>query len=494
MSELLLKMEGISKQFPGVLALDNVDFELRAGEVHVLAGENGAGKSTLIKILSGNFAKDSGKIHLQGKEVTIHSARGAQQLGIATIHQEFSLVSELTIAQNIFRGHEPKKNPLMIDWKQMFRDAEELLRNLGIEMDPRDSISNISVSHKQLVEIAKAMSIDSKIIIFDEPTGALTSKDIDFLFDLIRNLKAKGMGIIYISHRMEEISEIGDRITVLRDGCKISTYDVKGMDITRIIFDMTKQNLKQKYIRKFSHELGSEIMEVKHLSQKALLKDISFSVRQGEIVGFYGLIGSGRSELVKAVFGLDRFESGEVYIYGEKIKPNTKKSVGKGMAFIPEDRNLEGLCLNLTVRENLMHASMSHVFKTGLVNKTLEKKMAKKVIDQLRIKTPSDERIVNFLSGGNKQKVVLGKWLIRDQKLFIFDEPTRGIDVGAKAEFYRIMDELVTQGAAVIMISSEIPEILSMSDRIYVMKEGRIANVFSREEATQEKLLESAIL
>ncbi len=494
MSEKLLEMQNISKAFPGVQALSEVDFDLRRGEVHVLAGENGAGKSTLIKTIAGNHQKDSGTILIEGKETEIHSARHAQELGVATIYQEFALISELTIAQNIFLGHEPKKNRLIIDWKKMFKDADELLSTLGIDIDSRTKVSDISVSHRQLVEIAKALSFKSKIMIFDEPTGALTSKDIEFLFNLIRDLKSRGIGIIYISHRMEEIEEIGDRITVLRDGKKINTYDVKDMDLDKIIFDMTKQLIDHKHSRTFDHKIRSTMLEVKHLTQNGVIEDISFSVKQGEVVGFYGLIGSGRTETAKVIFGLEDADEGEILIKGKPIKPNPQNSVKQGIAFIPEDRNEEGLCLSLTVRENTMHSAMPYIFRSRVVSKKTEKRLTTEVIEKLSIKTPSTEQIVNYLSGGNMQKVVLGKWLLKDQEIFIFDEPTRGIDVGAKAEFYRIINDLVSQGAAVIMISSEIPEILNMSDRIYVMRAGRIAGVFERSEATQEKLLQSALL
>lgn len=494
MSDTLLELRNISKAFPGVQALSDVNFDLLRGEVHVLAGENGAGKSTLIKTIAGNHQKDSGTIRIEGEEIEIHSARHAQELGIATIYQEFALISELTIAQNIFLGHEPKKNRLIIDWKKMFRDAEELLSTLGIDINPRAQVADISVSHRQLVEIAKALSFDSKIMIFDEPTGALTSKDIDFLFDLIRKLKSRGIGIIYISHRMEEISEIGDRITVLRDGKEINTYQVKDMDLDKIIFDMTKQLIDHKHTRSFDHQIGDALVEVKNLKRQGVLEDISFSVRRGEIVGFYGLIGSGRTETAKAIFGLDHADEGEIYIDGEKVKPNPQNSVRRGVAFIPEDRNEEGLCLNLTVRENTMHSAMPYLFRSKFVRKKTEKRLSREIIDKLSIKTPSTEQIVNYLSGGNKQKVVLGKWLLKDQVIFIFDEPTRGIDVGAKAEFYKIINDLVRDGAAVIMISSEIPEILNMSDRIYVMRQGRIAASYDKSEATQEKLLQSALL
>lgn len=494
MKNKLLELENISKSFPGVRALTNVDFDLLAGEVHILAGENGAGKSTLIKTIAGNHHQDHGTIKINGEEVDVQSARQAQELGIATIYQEFALISELTIAQNIFLGHEPKKGRFIIDWKKMFQEAEDLMKNLGIDINVRAKVADISVSHRQLVEIAKAMSFDSKVMIFDEPTGALTSRDIEFLFDLIRNLKARGIGIIYISHRMEEIYEIGDRITVLRDGQKISTYDVVDMDLDKIIFDMTKQMIDHKHMRTFDHDIGETMISVKNLRRHGVLEDVSFSVRRGEIVGFYGLIGSGRTETAKAVFGLDRADGGEIYIGGQLVKPKPTRSVESGVAFIPEDRNEEGLCLNLTVRENTLHSAMRNIFRLGLVSKKKEKKLTSKMIGDLNIKTPSTEQIVNYLSGGNKQKVVLSKWLLKDQKIFIFDEPTRGIDVGAKAEFYKIINDLVSHGAAVIMISSEIPEILNMSDRILVMRRGRIAGKYERKEATQEKLLQSALL
>jgi ribose transport system ATP-binding protein len=490
----ILALKNITKLFPGVRALDNVSFDLRAGEVHVIAGENGAGKSTLIKIVSGAYNQDAGNIYIEGELATIHSTHKAQELGIATIYQEFNLVAGQTVAQNIYLGHEPKKfGNLIIDWKQTREDASKLLTSLGIELHPDTYVSDLSVSHRQLVEIAKALSREAKIIIFDEPTGTLTSKDIDFLFDLIRRLKSKGIGIIYISHRMDEIAQIGDRITVLRDGRYIDTFPVKDMDLDAIIFAMLNKEMSEQFPRFFSDETGPEALSVSGLQRNDELKNINFHVNQKEIVGFYGLIGSGRTEVMRTIFGLDPFDEGVIKIHGERFHPTPKGALEKGIAFIPGDRDTEGLCLRLTVQDNIIHAAMTDIFRRGYINPRKERELVAKYIKELRIKTPHMEQQVNYLSGGNKQKVVLAKWLLTQASIFIFDEPTRGIDVGSKAEFHKLIDQLVQEGAAVIMISSEIPEIMGMSDRVYIMRRGEIVDMYTRNNATKEKILESAI-
>jgi ribose transport system ATP-binding protein len=489
----LLEMKNITKIFPGVVALDRVNFNLLPGEVHVLVGENGAGKSTLIKCISGAHQPDGGEIYLEGEQVSITSSKRAQQLGIATIYQEFNLIPELTLAQNIFLGREPKKlNNFLIDWKRLYKKAEELIQSLGIELDPRLLVSKVSVSQQQMIEIAKALSLNAKIILFDEPTSALTAKDIENLFNIIRKLKEKGIGIIYISHRLDEIKEIGDRVTVFRDGQYIDTFNANELAMNKLIYAMVGREIKEQFPRTYNKP-GKEMLRVEGLSKNGVFEDISFKVRSGEIVGFSGLVGSGRTEVMNAIFGADKFDSGKVFIEGREVKTTPRKCVSLGLGFIPEDRKNTGLCLKLKVKENIVHAAMSIIFKNSIVNTRKETEYASKYVEELSIKTPGLNQQVKYLSGGNQQKVVLAKWLLTKAKIFIFDEPTRGIDVGAKSEFHKLMDALVAEGAAVIMVSSEMPEILGMSDRIYVMHEGRITAELSREEATQEKILSYAM-
>ncbi|MCJ7788806.1 MAG: sugar ABC transporter ATP-binding protein [Candidatus Atribacteria bacterium] len=486
-------MKNITKIFPGVVALNKVNFNLLPGEVHVLVGENGAGKSTLIKCIAGAYQPDEGEIYFKGKKILITSPKKAQELGIATIYQEFNLIPELTLGQNIFLGREPKKlNNLLIDWKNLYKKAKELIESLGIELDPRLLVSEASISQQQMIEIAKALSMDAKIILFDEPTSALAAKDIEILFKIIKKLREKKIGIIYISHRLEEIKEIGDRVTTFRDGEYIDTFDANKLAMDKLIYSMIGREIKDQFPRTYNKP-NEELLRVEKLTRKGLFKNISFNVRSGEIVGFAGLIGSGRTEVMNAIFGSDKIDSGRVFIEGREIKPTPRKCVSLSMGFIPEDRKDNGICLKLSVKENIIHAAMSNLFKNGIINVKKEEEYANQYIEKLRIKTPSLYKQVRYLSGGNQQKVVLAKWLLTKAKIFIFDEPTRGIDVGAKSEFHKLMDVLVAEGAALIMISSEMPEILGMSDRVYVMNEGRITTELSREEASQEKILSYAM-
>jgi ABC-type sugar transport system ATPase subunit len=490
----LFELQGITKIYPGVVALDNVSFDLKPGEVHVLCGENGAGKSTLIKIMSGAEFQDAGTIIYQGNERVFKDPQDAQRSGVATIYQEFNLIPEMSIAQNLFLGREPKKFfNSTIDWKKVWADAEKYFDMIGVKLDVREKIKNISVSRQQLVEIAKALSLNAKVIIFDEPTSTLTDEDAKRLFKIIEQLKNQGIGIIYISHRLEELFQIGTRVSVLRDGKKIAEHSIKEVTKQQIISEMVGRTLDKEYERNIQQP-GKEMLRVENLTSGSTFRNINFYVRQKEIIGFSGLVGAGRTEVMRAVFGIDKFDNGTIYLKGKKYFPKKPKaSVRHKIAFIPEDRKNEGLCLDLSVRENIIHASMGSLFKDKIVNSKKEISFVDHYVKELKIKTPTRDQIVKNLSGGNQQKVVLAKWLLTQAEIFIFDEPTRGIDVGAKAEFHILIDKLVTEGAAVILISSELPEVLGMSDRIYVMKEGSLVEEFSRDEATQENVIRAAI-
>lgn len=486
-------MQRIRKTFPGVVALDNVSFELRKGEVHVLLGENGAGKSTLMKILSGAYQKSEGEILIDGQEVDVRSPRDAQGLGISIIYQELNLVPHLSAAANIFLGREPLRYGSLLDRKTMNREARQILGGLGIDVDVRSPVSDLSIAQQQMVEVAKAISLDSKILIMDEPTSALTEREIKELFSRIRKLKAAGVSIIYISHRMEELFEIGDRVTVLRDGKNVGSHELSEITTPDLIRLMVNRELTNQF-PKIRAPQGSEVLKVEELNRKGVLHNISFSLHQGEVLGIAGLLGSGRTELARALFGADNIDSGKIYFKG-KFQParSPRSAINSGIGFLTEDRKKQGLVLALSVRENVCLPSVDKFSNYGIVNAAQENNAAAKYIKELRIKTPSLNQKVTYLSGGNQQKVVLSKWLCCQADVLIFDEPTRGIDVGSKAEIYELMNQLTASGVGVIMISSELPELLGMSDRILVMHQGRISGEFTSEEATQEKILHSAL-
>lgn len=495
-NETILEFRGVSKDFPGVRALDKVDFDLKKGEVHVLVGENGAGKSTLIKILAGVFPPTEGEIYYKGEKVTVRNPREGINMGVSVIYQEFNLVPYISVAKNIFLGREPRRKwlPFLIDYPRLYRDSKEILESIKSDMDPKTKVIDLGVAQKQLVEMTKAFSIKASILVMDEPTATLTQKEIEELFRSIEEFKKKGIGIIYISHRLEEIFEIADRITVLRDGKVMSTMaadQVKGLD--NIIQLMVGRSMTAYFSREFVEEKGEVAIEVQNLSREGILQDINLHVRSGEIVGLAGLVGAGRTELARAIYGADPHDRGEVHIFGKKVSTTPAKSVALGVGFIPEDRKAEGLALILPVRENVVMASLRRIFPRGIINPRRESRVVTEYVRTLRIATPSILRLTRFLSGGNQQKVIVAKWLCTQAKIFIFDEPTRGIDVGAKAEIHQLMNELVKQGAAILMITSELPEVLNMSDRIYVMSQGRIVKELQRDEATQETVLKYAM-
>jgi ribose transport system ATP-binding protein len=488
----VLQMHQIRKTFPGVVALDGVDFELRRGEVHILLGENGAGKSTLMKILSGAYQKTAGTVAFGGEEVEIRNPAHAQALGVSTIYQEFNLVPHLSIGENIFLGREPTRLGL-IDRRAVNRRAAEVLGRLGLKLDPRRPVRGLRVAEQQMVEVAKALSLDARVLIMDEPTAALTEHEIKELFAAIRGLKAKGVSVVYISHRMEELFEIGDRVTVLRDGRSVGTFDVKATNKFELIRLMVNRDLTELFPKERAGR-GEEVLKVESLTTRGGLKDVSFSLHRGEVLGIAGLLGAGRTELARAIFGLDKVEAGAVHIKGEARRINSPRAaINAGLGFLTEDRKAQGLVLPLSVKENVCLPSVERFASWGWMDSKRERRAAERYVEELRIRTPGLGQRVVYLSGGNQQKVVLSKWLCSEAEVFIFDEPTRGVDVGAKAEIYQLMNRLTARGVAIIMISSELPEILGMSDRVLVMRGGRVACEFGAEEATQEKILECAL-
>lgn len=488
-----LRMAGIRKEFPGVVALDGVDLEVMPGEVHVLLGENGAGKSTLMKILSGALSKDAGEIEIGGRSVEIHGPRHAQSLGVSIIYQEFNLVPQLGAAENVFLGREPAQLFGMIDGRRMQEDARRLLEGLGIRIDTRVPVRELGIAQQQMVEVAKALSCDARILIMDEPTSALTEAEIEQLFATIGRLTAAGVAVIYISHRMEEVHRVGHRVTVLRDGKRIATHDVGAIGIGELVRLMANRELKEHFPKRRVAP-GEEVLRVRNVSRGRALRDVSLTLRRGEVVGLAGLLGAGRTELARAIVGADAFESGDVEVKGRAVFARGPGDViERGVGLVPEDRKTQGLVLGLSVQANLSLPSTRRLSRFGVVDAQAEAELALREIQDLRIKTPSRAQPVALLSGGNQQKVVLGKWLGAQVDVLILDEPTRGIDVGAKVEIYELMNRLTAQGSAILMISSELPEILGMSDRIVVMHQGRIAAEMDAGLATQEELLHAAL-
>ena len=491
--ELVLEMREIDKIFPGVHALKKVNFELRKGEVHALLGENGAGKSTLINVLGGVYPIDGGQILIDGQPVVIRQIKDAQQLGIAIIHQELVLVPHMTVAENIFMGREPRTKLGTVDKKKMFRDAQEAIDAVGLCCSATDLVCKLSVAQQQLVEIAKALSYNAKIVVMDEPTSSLMTREVDILFDTIRKLRAKGVSIIYISHRMSEFFEIADRITVMRDGEYVTTRDVEQTNTDELVFLMVGRKLENYYTRTYNKP-GETVLEVSGLSQKSTgLEDINFSLRKGEILGFSGLVGAGRSELMRCIVGIEKYDSGEIRLFGEPAGPmDTAQAQKKGLVMVPEDRKQQGLILLNSVGFNLTINVLESFIGLGVVNKCAENEILERHIRALNIKTPSARQKVGNLSGGNQQKVLMGKWLATNPKILILDEPTRGVDVGAKAEIYMIIDRLAKEGISVIMVSSELNEIINMCDRVLVMSDGRITGELDRSEFTQELIMSFA--
>ena len=492
MNEVIVSMKGIMKQFPGVKALDNVDFELGSGEVMALLGENGAGKSTLVKILSGVYSRDAGEVELFGNKVGDLTPLEARNMGISIIHQELNMCKDLTVAENIFLGREEKKGFVTND-AYMEAESKKVLDELKIDISPKQVVGELPISKQQMVEIAKSLSTNCKVLIMDEPTSALTAKEIDELFTIINNLKKKGVGIVYISHRLEELKHIVDRVTIMRDGKFITSGNYKDMTMDQIIAYMVGREIKEKFPT-VKCERGKKIFEVKNLNAGRLVRDINFSLYEGEIVGFAGLMGAGRTETTRAIFGVDKKTSGQVFLDDKEVKINCPMdSIKAGIVLAPEDRKKDGLCTKLSVRENLSLPNLNLVtHKNHIISNKKEKKLCDKAVSSLRIKTPGVEVNAANLSGGNQQKVVVGKWLARDSRVVMFDEPTRGIDVSAKVEIYNIMNELKQKGIGVMFVSSELPEVLGIADRIIVMCDGRITAELDKTKTNQEEILKYA--
>jgi ribose transport system ATP-binding protein len=489
--DALLEMRGIGKTFPGVKALEGVHLAVREGQVHALLGENGAGKSTLIKILSGAYAKDEGQIYFEGKPVEIRSPHDAQVLGISTIYQEFNLARDLTVAENIFLGALPRKG-MTVDWPAVKAGAREILDRLGVTFSTDTQIASLSAAGQQLVEIAKALNRKTRILIMDEPSALLGEKDLENLFRVVRSLQAQGIGIIYISHRLKEIFELADEVTILKDGRYVATRKVSEVTMDDLVKLMIGRDLKDVYPKR-TVEPGEVLLEVNNVSQPKLLRDISFQLHAGEIVGFAGIVGSGRTELARAIFGADSCK-GEMRIDGKPYKPGSpSEAIRRGVALVTEDRKGQGLFLKLNVRINTTISGLKQLTRYGVIQFAKELALVKKMINDLSIKTPNAGFLVVNMSGGNQQKVVLARWLSVGTRIFLLDEPTRGIDVGSKSEIYQIMDKLTKQGVGIIMISSELPEVLGMSDRIMVMRQGRIVKELSRAEASEEAIMQYAV-
>lgn len=495
MDEYIIEMCNITKEFPGIIANDDVTLQLKKGEIHALLGENGAGKSTLMKILTGIYSKDSGTIIYDGKEVEYKNPKEAQQAGVVIVHQELNMMNHLTVAQNIFIGREKMNGKLINDGK-MAEEAKRLFDMLHIDIDPKETMGRLTVGKQQMCEIAKAISTDARIIVFDEPTAALTETEINELFKIIDDLRKKDLGIIYISHRMDEIKRITDRVTVMRDGEYVGTLvskectkdDIISMMVGRVVYEDPKE------VSNVPAD-AEVVLKVEHLRAGKMVKDVSFELRKGEILGFSGLMGAGRTETARAIFGADKIEGGDIYVHGRKVTiKSPKDAVKHGIGYLSEDRKRYGVIVEKTLTENTTMASLENFMSGIFIDKKKEEKAAQNYVDALKTKTPSVRQFVKNLSGGNQQKVVIAKWLTRDSDILIFDEPTRGIDVGAKSEIYSLMNELVKEGKSIIMISSELTEILRMSDRIVVMCEGRKTGELDISEATQENIMHAATM
>ncbi len=487
---LLLSMEHISKRFPGVQALDDVSFEVVPGEVHALVGENGAGKSTLMKILTGALPRDSGGVRWLGAPVEIDTPGQALALGISMIHQELALIPVLDVGQNIFLGREPARGRLgLVDWDGLYLAAEAQLARVGLEVDARTRVEELSIAQRQMVEIAKALSFESRLIVMDEPTSSLTEREVETLFALIRSLKAQGVSVVFISHRLEEVFQVADRVTVLRDGRHIATAPLGELSVPAVVRMMVGREVAQ--VSAGAPILdGQVVLEVRGLSRGRTVRDVSLKLHQGEILGMFGLVGSGRTDLARALFGVDPIERGEVWIDGRRARIDSpRRAIAQGLGFVPEDRKAQGLFLNMAVGQNVTIAALGDLARLDFIDFARMRRLAQEYVERLDIRTPGLGQRVRNLSGGNQQKTVIARWLTLHPKVLILDEPTRGIDVGAKAEIHALMRALAREGVAVLMISSELPEIMAVSDRIVVMREGRVVGELSRAEASQDRIM-----
>lgn len=492
MSRTVLSLQHIDKSFPGVHALDDVSIDFYRGEVHGIVGENGAGKSTLMKILSGVRTLDEGAIFIDGKKTKIRNPQDALDKGQSIIFQEFNLINELSIAENIFLGRLSNEAGTWIDWKKVNENAAKLMQQIGYDINPRTLIGDLSVAQKQMVEIAKALSYNSRVIIMDEPSATLTSNEVENLFKIVRALKADGVTVIYISHKLEEVFEICDRVTVMRDGKVISTRMIGELTRAGIICDMVGRTVEQEYPTRESKpaEDAPIVLEARNLKRSGVFENVSFKLRRGEVLGFAGLVGSGRTEVMRALFGADKLDQGEIYIHGKRVRNRTpKESISHGLAFLTEDRKQQGLLLQMPITKNVSLANLKRISRLGFLKFAKERKVAKEYVKKISIKTPSVDQKAIYLSGGNQQKVVLAKWLYCNSDILILDEPTRGIDVGAKAEIYQLINQLVEEGKSIILISSDLPELLAMSDRVLVMYEGHTKGELSGDMITADNVM-----
>ncbi len=495
MKDLILEVKNVSKIFPGVRALDQVSLKVWKGEIHAFVGENGAGKSTLMKILNGNYKKDEGSIYIDGQEVEIQCPDDARSFGISIIFQELNLVPHLSIAENIFMGRLLREGKRFIDWKQVYQEADALMEQIGYQIDTRTAVEKLSVAQKQMVEIAKAISYpNTKLILMDEPSATLTNRECEKLFEVIRGLKEQGISVIYISHKLEEIAELCEWVTILRDGKIIDTGSISDFTKDEMISKMIGREITNKFPRRDVRPGKKEILKVEGLSRHGVITDISFTLREGEVLGLAGLVGAGRTEIARAVTGIDYVDTGKIYVEGRHVRINNPKDALKaGIAYLSEDRKQEGLVLRAPIKWNISMANMNRILSMGVVNEKKDEAIADEMIERLLIKTPSREQYAMNLSGGNQQKIVVAKWLNTDAKIFIFDEPTRGIDVGAKYEIYVLINQLVQEGKSVIMISSELPEVLEMSDRVLVINKGKVAAELTGEAMNAQSVMGYAI-
>ncbi|APR34975.1 sugar ABC transporter ATP-binding protein [Paraburkholderia sp. SOS3] len=489
----ILRLEGIRKQFPGVIALDGINLDLQCGEVHAICGENGAGKSTLMKIISGQYRPDEGTIVYRGEPVNFRSTSDAQAAGIAIIHQELNLVPDLSIAENLYLAREPKRGPF-VDRRKLNADAKACLARIGLTLAPTTKVGALSIAQQQMVEIAKALSLDAQVLIMDEPTSSLTESETVHLFRIIKELRAEGVAILYISHRLDEMAEIVDRVTVLRDGRYISTDPFAALTVNDVVARMVGRSLDDAYPQRQSVPTGEVLLSVKDLHRETVFGPLSFELRKGEILGFAGLMGAGRTEVARAIFGADPLDGGTVSLRGEPVTIRSpREAIRHGIAYLSEDRKKEGLALSMPVAANVTLANVRGISsRAGFLRFNEEARIAARYVQELAIRTPSVHQIARNLSGGNQQKVVIGKWLYRGSNILFFDEPTRGIDVGAKFAIYGLMDRLAADGVGVVLISSELPELLGMTDRIAVFHEGRIAKVLETKHTSQEEIMHYA--
>lgn len=489
-----LRLKNIRKEFPGVLALDDVSLEAKAGSVHALMGENGAGKSTLIKILAGAYSKDQGTILFDNKEVNIDNPNDSLNLGIKVVYQEIALIPEFTVAENIFLEKFPVNSLGIVNWKKLYNDCNNLLKKIGFNLNIKAKVVDLSISEQQIVEIARAIFQNALVVVMDEPTSSLTPNEIEKLFEVIENLKKNNIAIIYITHKIDEIFKIANEVTVLRDGKLISNRDINDTSEEILIQDMVGRKVEQKFERP-NKSFDKVLMNIKNISTKSKLKDISFDLYKGEILGFFGLMGAGRTELAKAIYGYDNISNGSIEVDGQIFKKfNTQTMVKNGVGYVTEDRKGEGIIKDMNLRENMSLPSLEIFEKFLTINKSKEKKISNQYIDKFEVKTPSSERLITLLSGGNQQKILLSRWLIRNLKIIILDEPTRGVDIGAKTEILRLINDLAKDGLSVILMTSEMNDLLTLSDRIIVMAGGKISKEFNRNNATQEEIFKASVI